>query len=1013
MDGVVRSPPFCRPWWEGGGDDTRGVQKSFPQAEPDAMESAAAEGAASRLPRLRGEEAAAALRTATGRGSTVPVHRPDTAMPLVWEVQESGAVGSLERVGQSLGKDSQGGLIEALSQRREFLCEDADGVSLAVLMEGLWVSTCRGQKGRQVGEGSGFRGQRPVTVIRSPRLGTREMAGMADEMMRMGPPGTVSARFPTLAARRYYGPESPAGRRGSRRHRGQRGHRGRRKRGWHNKEGHGLSESRDNGQGDMDGAPRAGCQNLLSCSDTDSVLRMEGAVRGEMAASRMAVDGRDRAVGPSAPADPPPRSASRRSLPGLAERWGTRETKTAPATSECLVNGPRKDARILPVGDDDAPRTGGEASSGSGKAMGQSEYLSIPDYIEARLASGGGQLSLEIRREDWSRMQEVGLGTHPDLAVAFAWRRSSGPSTGRDHKPLPTIQLVSHEAVDIPKGSWPTSWKGLVEHVETGGYFRKVGAIRGGMDPAVAQQLRLVDFNQHLDWNEIDRNLARVRAGEMIPQDQLTETMLLAQQLSGCTALQQWDPLAAFLAAQPEEVRRGLIISPARLAALAVVAARPRQEQTAPPEWLLNASFAELRFHHLSPSDFVPDPHRANDLRGQIQDGIVNRLLCVAPEITQHPHYRLQDLRSDMRVELNLKDPQVETCLFSAILVLPNGPWLSDFYRGARSLGERSFCTIAPTDLHVETELLNTDQQVLRAIRSALGVDHAAFRLMLDETLSRALRCDVRSRDDTVRFTSTGGRGGKRTMEHVTPESPDSRLLTTMDATSLILARRTVNSLPLRLGPVTVSITLMQCPQQALRNALQPREPAAIRLRQPGTVIGCPVVLMGPLPKGSIPAWTVKSGARMAELRRDMNAVCRAELQTKDVQLVGRYDKDRSPMFLYMEFGSAEAANAFGLQGDQMVPPEFGRLLASLWGEKAFQTPFWSCNLLAECLAVADEKALKALMSHGQAHACPLPPPALPPPPLPPPLPGAGQVADGSGSAASGPDKDNPANAQH
>ena len=137
---------------------------------------------------------------------------------------------------------------------------------------------------------------------------------------------------------------------------------------------------------------------------------------------------------------------------------------------------------------------------------------------------------------------------------------------------------------------------------------------------------------------------------------------------------------------------------------------------------------------------------------------------------------------------------------------------------------------------------------------------------------------------------------------------------------------------------------------------------------------------MGPLPKGSIPAWTVKSGARMAELRRDMNAVCRAELQTKDVQLVGRYDKDRSPMFLYMEFGSAEAANAFGLQGDQMVPPEFGRLLASLWGEKAFQTPFWSCNLLAECLAVADEKALKALMSHGQAHACPLPPPALPPP---------------------------------
>ncbi len=117
-------------------------------------------------------------------------------------------------------------------------------------------------------------------------------------------------------------------------------------------------------------------------------------------------------------------------------------------------------------------------------------------------------------------------------------------------------------------------------------------------------------------------------------------------------------------------------------------------------------------------------------------------------------------------------------------------------------------------------------------------------------------------------------------------------------------------------------------------------------------------------------------------------------------------------MFLYMEFGSADAANAFGLQGGQRVPQEFCRLMMSLFGERALQIPLWSCNLLAECLAVGDEKTLKALMSHGQTHACPLPPPAHPPPPLPPPpLPGAGQDADGSGSAASGPD--NPDYAKH
>lgn len=968
------------------------------------------EGAVSRLLRPREEDMAAALRTATGRGSTVPVHEPGTARPLAREVPESGMVGSHEQAEPGFGRDSSGSAVEALSQRREFRGAMAAGVSPDFLMEGLWMSTCRGQKGRQVVDGGSRTGQRqlPRKATRSPRPGTQEMAGIADELMCMGLAGLVSSRFPTQAARRYSGPESPAGRRGSRRRLGRRGRQGRRNQGRHKKEGHGLS--RDTGQGDMAGAQRAGCQSFLDCSDRDSGTRMEGPGQGDEASNLMSAGERDRAVCPSAPRDSSPRDASGRSLPGLVERWGTRVTNKKHVTPGRLREDLGAEPAVLGSGDD-ASRAVRGASTGQERGVGQSEILSVPDYIETRLAGGGGQMSLEVRREDWVMMQDLGLGSYPDLAVAFAWRRYSDRSTGRDHKRLPTIHLVSHEAMDIPKVLWPTSWEGLVEHVETGGYFRKVGAMRGGMDPAVAQQLSLVDFNRYLDWEEIDRNLARVRTGEVIPPDQMTETMLMAQQLSGCTALQQWDPLAAFLAAQPEEVRKGLVISPARLAALSVIAARPRPEQTAPPEWLLSATFAELRFHHLSPSDFVPDPHRANDLRGQIQDGIINRLLCVSPEIKNHPHYRLQDLRSDLRVELNLKDPQVETCLFSAIMVLPNGQWISDFYRGVKSLGGRSFCTIAPTDLHVETELLNTDQQVLRAIRSALGVDHTTFRLMLDETLSRALRCDVRSREDTVRFTSTGGRGGKRTMEHVSPESPDSRLLTTMDATSLILARRTVNTLPLLLGPVTVSITIVQCPQQALKNALQPREPAAMRLRLPGTVIGCPVVLMGPLPKGSIPARTVKSGSMMAELRKDMNAVCRAELGTKDVQLLGRYDKDRSPMFLYMEFSSADAANAFGLQGDQMVPPQFARLLASLWGERAFQIPFWSCNLLAECLAVADEKALKALMSHGQAHACPLPPPAIPPPPLQPPIPGAGQAADGSAAAASGPD--NPENAQH
>ena len=237
--------------------------------------------------------------------------------------------GSYEPVGLNVEGDSLAGFVATLSERREFLIDRADRVR-AVSTEGLRVSICRGQKGRLVGEGSGLPGQRlhPATGIRSPKLGTREMTGIADELVCMGPVGTVSTRFPTQAESRYHGPESPAGRRRSRI---QRGRRGRRNRGRHVKEGHGLS--RDSGQGELDEARMAGCQCLLDCGSTDSVAQLEGTDPGAVAARPLATDDLDQAVGRFAPRNPSSRSASQRSGQGLSARWGKREAKM-PETSE-------------------------------------------------------------------------------------------------------------------------------------------------------------------------------------------------------------------------------------------------------------------------------------------------------------------------------------------------------------------------------------------------------------------------------------------------------------------------------------------------------------------------------------------------------------------------------------------------------------------------------------------------------------------------------------------------------
>ena len=626
---------------------------------------------------------------------------------------------------------------------------------------------------------------------------------------------------------------------------------------------------------------------------------------------------------------------------------------------------------------------------------------SAPESVEVRVITGKAQRAVVVLKSDWTEMMDLGMmmGPHPHLAVGLAWRRQyleTLPSSG-----VPIIRLVSHDAFDLPRNAWPTSWEGLVQHVEQGGFFRVTPVLRGGMDPAQQRLLDSAVFDDNLPWDVLDRAMDCVRSGQQVPPDVPAEMTSLAQALAGVVGLQQWDPLSTFLGNLPQDVREGLVLSPARLAALLVVARRRIPSPALPPAWVHQAPFTDLRIHHLRPEALVPEHQLSRDLKQQLMDVIINRLLSLLPEMRQTPQFKLQDLRADIRLELDAKAPGP----FSATVVLPTGPWIDDLCQGTRSVAEGSFCTIGPADLYIETEASNSDQLVLRSIQSALGLDSRTFRLILDESLSRAFGTTVRSRSATARFIESG-KGGKRTMEQVPPESPESRLMLTMDGTSLLLARRDMTRLPLRLGsgqefPVTIGLNLPQCPHQALRSMLLPRDPASIKLRAPGTVIECPVILAGPLPKGSLPAQTVNSGPRMAEVRSSINNVCSATIGTKDVRFVGRFDKDRSPMFLCMEFPSVEMARTFGAVIDQQAPQEFVAILMRLCGDKAAQTQFWSSNLVSEVLAGAAEKDLKALLAHGQANPCPLPPP--PPPPAQQQI--VGQAAsEGSGAAAAGPD---------
>ena len=171
---------------------------------------------------------------------------------------------------------------------------------------------------------------------------------------------------------------------------------------------------------------------------------------------------------------------------------------------------------------------------------------------------------------------------------------------------------------------------------------------------------------------------------------------------------------------------------------------------------------------------------------------------------------------------------------------------------------------------------------------------------------------------------------------------------------------------------------------------LQVREPANIRLRPLGSTFDSQIILAGPLPRGSIPEHIVNSGAKLAELRREMHNVCLARIGTSDVRLVGKYDKGRSPMFLYLEFPSVFAAQQFALASDHgALPPEVQAMFHRFIGGNFAN--LYTCHVPAEVFAGVDEKTFRALISHATAHLWP--------------------VDVGAGAAAGAPD--NPGAAQH
>jgi hypothetical protein len=338
--------------------------------------------------------------------------------------------------------------------------------------------------------------------------------------------------------------------------------------------------------------------------------------------------------------------------------------------------------------------------------------------------------------------------------------------------------------------------------------------------------------------------------------------------------------------------------------------------------------------------------------------------------------FALRTVRKSMRLEGNLSALQT----FSLTVLLPFGEWIAAFLNGQLSIGPGSYATVAPFGTHVEVELTPLDHVVFRAIRLSLGLSHADSLALLEDGLTRALRTPVACRFTTSRRIVNGGGGGggrgKPSYVHHSPDEEGASTLFTIEAASLVVARRKDLHIRLSLGdgddqrPIAVKFQLPVCPPGALYRMVESRVTPPLRLRPAGTLFLHPNVLIGPLAANWMTDKIVHSSSEEERLRRVVSDVWRGCVQAADVHFVGKRDKgDKNPMFLYIEFPSLDAARAFGANLDtQAFRAEFITFW-NLWlGDKPVN--LWSCALLTEALEVVSFKAWRGLMELGTQSPC-------------------------------------------
>ena len=194
----------------------------------------------------------------------------------------------------------------------------------------------------------------------------------------------------------------------------------------------------------------------------------------------------------------------------------------------------------------------------------------------------------------------------------------------------------------------------------------------------------------------------------------------------------------------------------------------------------------------------------------------------------------------------------------------------------------------------------------------------------MEDGLTRAFPgAFISCRFTTCRAKDTRALARKKGYEQFSVDDERSSTQITIGAESLLIARQLSVTVPFGVDeqlPVSLAFCLPIPPQQQLSLMVESRVTPPLRARPQRTFFLSDRVLLGHLPAGWITRHLDDVNEVTTELlRREIVTMCHGVLETKNVQFVGRREngkgrsrgpRDRSPLFLYLDFPGVEEARA-------------------------------------------------------------------------------------------------------